>query len=143
MPVLTVLLPLPAVVAGFGLMVFADRAKRRIMPGPGDKAREILRQPWLELGLGVIFTLTGLFFAMRIFGGEWGQRLAFIIAGLITLLTSWGAFTRFRPLLEPPGVDATLRAALLRLHRFFCFGLWLTLAGMLGFVFLFLSCSPN
>ena len=143
MPVLTVLLPLPAVVAGFGLMVFADRAKRRIMPGQSDKAREILRQPWLELGLGVIFTLSGLFFATRIFGGEWGQRLAFLIAGLITILTSWGAFTRFRPLLEPPGVDAPLRAALLRLHRFFCLGLWLTLAGMLGFVFLFLACSQN
>ena len=121
-----------AVLAGGCLMVFADTAKRRLLPGHGDNAREIRRQPWLELGLGVIFTLAGVYFASRIFAGAWRGVVSALVGWLITVLTSWGAFTRFRPLVKAVFADETAGKPVLRLHRLFCIGLWLALAGMLG-----------
>lgn len=131
---------------GILLMAFAQSGKAKAVGGwkvtgqPGLTA-EVLKalrwQPLTELLLGFVFTFAGLFFARRVFGGEYAWHLCFAIAGVITALSSWGAYTRFRPVWREAEVEEELRAKVSRLHLRFCLGMWLVLITSLVQFFLF------
>jgi len=99
--------------------------------------KQLFRQPLTEVLIGAIFTFAGLFFAGHAFAGTQARNLAYGIAAAITLLASWGAFTRFLPPLREANLEEALLRKMKRSQIRFCIGLWLMLISALVFLYFF------
>lgn len=125
-----ILLPL-----GLLLLGIAQHGKTAVL-NRTDSAPELrtmlLWKPWQELLLGFIFTFSGLYFARRIVSGAKAWELALATAALIALLSSWGAYGRFRSTWETVELPAASKLRLLHWQRCFCLGLALLLLGLLS-----------
>ncbi len=120
---------------GLLLLWLAQRKKGLILKNSDQRAEIrlcVLRKPWQELPLGLIFTFAGLYFVKRIVTGENAWILAISAAALIAVFSSWGAYHRCRIAWQTLALDPAMQLRLLRWQGCFCLAQALLLLGLLS-----------
>ncbi len=119
---------------GLLLLLFGHRGKAAVLGQQGTpEIRQLaLWQPYQELMLGFILTFAGLYFARRTFAGEVAWNLALAAAALIALLSTWGAYARFRASWCAVEFPQPGKQRVIRYQLSFCLGLASTLLALLA-----------
>ncbi|MFA6931368.1 MAG: hypothetical protein WCT05_13665, partial [Lentisphaeria bacterium] len=119
------------ILAGAGLLLLGITfvvLKRLVKENPAEqKTKFLLYQPFQELLLGFLFTFAGFYFAQRIFGGPQALPLALGIAGVISAMSSWGAYSRLRQLGQELSLPEPETRHFLLQQRLSCVGIFCVL----------------